>query len=210
VDIRLRDEDYSAPTETPYSGPNQRAEYLRGHRAGWAAFADGMDTTLTEDGYQRGSLVGLSAVRPASGTEAELAGFDAGFGAAAKLNTERVLQFNAEREKPAAEWESPVGDPERLDIIATKKDGSVCVMVVAARKLDPDDPRTARVLEAKLRNYCHYIKHQAFADEFGEPTPDRVKLAIRCDWEVPEAYIELLVRVAKEERVPAGLEIRYE
>jgi hypothetical protein len=56
------------------------------------------------------------------------------------------------------------------------------VIVVVARPLDPGDQRTATVLEAKLRNYCRYINHPAFAAEFGQPTPERVKLVLRCDW----------------------------
>ena len=83
------------------------------------------------------------------------------------------------------------------------------MVVVVARPLDVADGRTAAVLEAKLRNYCRYIRHPAFAAEFGTPTPKRVKLVIRSDWEVPEQYIQLLARVAEDEDVPAGLEVRY-
>jgi hypothetical protein len=182
---------------------------VRGHRAGWLAFANGLRTTLTEDGYQRGSLPGLAAVRPKDGGAAELAGFEAGFKAANALNLEQVLQATADK-PPSKEWESPVGQPDRLDLIATKDDGRVDVVVVAARPLDVADRRTAAALEAKLRNYCRYIRHPAFAAEFGPPTPERVKLVIRSDWEVPEQYIQLLARVGEEEDVPAGLEVRYE
>jgi hypothetical protein len=206
---QLRDEDYEAPGEVPFVEPEQRADYLMGHRAGWLAFVNNAQTTLTEDGYQRGSLPGLSTVRPKDGSPAGLAGFDAGFHAANALNLERVLQATAHAQAPG-EWESPVGQPDRLDMIVTRNDGTVAVIVVAARALDPDDRRTADVLEAKLRNYCRYINHPAFAAEFGAPNRDRVKLVIRCDWEVPEQYIQLLVRVANEEEVRAGLEIRYE
>jgi hypothetical protein len=210
MQFQLSTDQYSAPAECPFPDPVRRAEYLRGHRSGWLAFAGGIRTELTEDGYQRGTLAGLASVRPAGGTEAELAGFDAGFAAANALHLEQVLRAGAQQQRPEGEWRSPVGAPDRLDLIVTGKDGSVRLMVVVAGRLDPADRRTAAVLEAKLRNYCRYIKHPAFADEFGPPTPDRVKLALRSNCEVPEPYIRLLARVAREEGVPAGLEVRYE
>jgi hypothetical protein len=158
MQFQLRQEDYTPPDDIPFAEPAQRADYVRGHRAGWLAFANGIRTTLTEDGYQRGSLPGLAAGRPKDGGAAELAGFEAGFKAANALNLERVLQATADR-PPSKEWESPVGQPDRLDLIATKNDGRVDVVVVAVRPLDVADRRTAAVLEAKLRNYCRYIRH---------------------------------------------------
>jgi hypothetical protein len=205
VESLLTDEDYTPPTEIPFVEPREQADYLNGHRAGWLAFADGM-RTFTADSPRRTSLPVLAVLRPKEGSRAALAGFDAGFREANALNLER----QAPSRQPEAEWESPVGQPDKLDLIARKKDGTVAVMLVAAGKLDPSDERTAAVLEAKLRNYCRYIKHPAFAAEFGQPTEDRVKLVLRSDLEVPERYIHLLAQVAEEEDVPAGLEVRYE
>ncbi len=208
MEFRLRPEEYVLPNDIPYTEEVQREDYLQGHRAGWFAFADGMQTTLTDDGYQRGKIPGLAAVRPKDGSEAKFAGFDAGFQAAAELNLQSVLQAGSD--KPSEEWQSPVGEPDRLDMILTKDDGTIAVILVVARPLEVDDTRTAAVFEEKLRNYCKYIQHRAFADEFGPPSMERVKLVIRSDFEVPEHYIQLFARVAEEEKVEAGLEIHYE
>ena len=48
--------DYTPPAEVPCTDPAEKAEYLTGHRSGWMAFAQGIDTEVTEDGYQTGKL----------------------------------------------------------------------------------------------------------------------------------------------------------
>lgn len=205
----IREEEYTSPEEVPFTDATQIAEYHNGHRAGWLAFVQNMDTTLSDDGYQRGTLPGIASVRPDTGTEAELAGFEAGFRVANQLNLQRVLQAGP-TQRSKTEWESPIGDPNRIDMVATRRDGGVEVILVAARKLDFDDTRDRDVFEAKVRGYCTYINHPVFAEEFGEPNPEKVKLAIRSDWEVSEEFIKLFVQIANEEDVQAGLEIRYE
>ncbi len=205
----IREEEYSSPEEVPFTEATHIAEYHNGHRAGWLAFVQNMDTTLGDDGYQRGTLPGIASVRPDTGTEAELAGFEAGFRVANQLNLQRVLQAGPTK-RSTTEWESPVGDPDRIDMIATRHDGGVEVILVVARKLDFKDTRDRDVFAAKVRGYCQYIGHPVFAEEFGDPDPEKVKLAIRSDFEIPEEYIKLFVQIANEEDVPAGLEIRYE
>jgi hypothetical protein len=106
-------------------------------------------------------------------------------------------------------WESPVGDPDRLDIVAQRRDGVVELLMVFCRPLD-DSAQTREVVTRKLRNSCRYIVSPVFAQEFGAPSEDRVCLALRSDWELPHEYIELLVRVSNEEQAPAQLVVRYE
>jgi hypothetical protein len=207
MEFLLNDKDYTPPDTSKISDPLDHAAYLKGHRAGWTSFADGMRVFAADQSRQT-SLPVLAVLRPKKGSSAELAGFDAGFKAAVALNLQRNNEIPTQQ--APGEWESPVGQRDRLDMIQVKEDGTVSVLLVAARQLDPSDQRTAAVLEAKLRNYCRYIDCPAFAQEFGEPTPEFVRLVLRCDWEVPQQYIELFAQVAQEEGVPAKLVVKYE
>src|SRR5262249_4019406 len=58
VPLRLREEDYEAPGEVPFTSPAEQADYRRGHRAGWQAFADNAQTYVKPDGYQGGYIPG--------------------------------------------------------------------------------------------------------------------------------------------------------
>ena len=111
--------------------------------------------------------------------------------------------------KKDANWSSPVGDPESIDLIGKRKDGGVDVLVVVAHALDLSD-KTREVLTAKLRNCCKYIVSAEFESEFGVPSEDKVNLIIRSDWEVPNEYIELMGKVATEENAPVSLLVKYQ
>ncbi len=113
----------------------------------------------------------------------------------------------------ASPWQSPVGDPEKIDVITNRlyKSGvrGVDLFLVVAGPLDLDD-RTVEVVAQKFRGYCQYVKSPAFAGEFGPPVEARVRIAIRSDWEIPEEIIEMIGGIADEEQVPAELGIFYE
>lgn len=106
-------------------------------------------------------------------------------------------------------WESPVGDPEQIDMIGERLDGGVDLMIVVCRPLDQSQ-ETADVFGRKVRNYCQSVASTDFAGEFGPPSEPRVCIAVRSDREVPEALILLVSRIGAEECVPAKLAIQYE
>jgi len=106
-------------------------------------------------------------------------------------------------------WESPVGDPDQIDIIGARRDGGVDLFLVFARELELSD-RTMDVVASKFRNYCQYVKSDDFREEFGQPTEERVRIALRSDWEFPQAIIDLVCKISEEEQPPAEIAIFYE
>ncbi|MBI2805405.1 MAG: hypothetical protein HYX68_10550 [Planctomycetes bacterium] len=106
-------------------------------------------------------------------------------------------------------WESPVGAWDNLDIITKRKNGGVDLLIVTARQLD-SSPQTIDVLERKFRNYCQYVKSSDFANEFGPPSVERVRIGISSDWEVPDEVMQHLVAINEEEQTPAELALFYQ
>jgi hypothetical protein len=106
-------------------------------------------------------------------------------------------------------WYSPVGDPERLDLIGKRNDGGVDLLLVVARPLDLS-PADVGAVSKKFRNYCRYVKSREFAAEFGAPSRESVRIGLRSDWEVPRPLIELISQIAAEEQTPARPAIFYE
>ena len=111
--------------------------------------------------------------------------------------------------KLGGEWESPVGDPDQIDIICARRDGGVDLLLVCGRELDLSD-QTMDVVASKLRNYCQYVKSDDFREEFGQPSEERVRIALRSDWELPQPIIDLVCEISEEEQPPAEIAIFYE
>ncbi len=111
------------------------------------------------------------------------------------------------KRKPA--WESPVGDPDKLDIVAKRLDGGVDLFIVVGRPLDLSK-ETREVFAQKFRGYCQYVASDDFAEEFGEPTEQAVCIAVSSDWEVPQEFMELMLQIGAEESIPAELAVKYE
>jgi hypothetical protein len=105
-------------------------------------------------------------------------------------------------------WESPVGDPEKIDVIMARKSGGADVILVASRPLD-DSGATRRVFTQKLKNYCDYIRSREFAEEFGPPSENRVTLILHSPHEIPQDYINLFGDFCHEQGLPAKLAIKY-
>jgi hypothetical protein len=108
--------------------------------------------------------------------------------------------------EPDAEWESPVGDPSNLDIIAARPDGRVELVLVVGGPLDLSE-RTAGVFRRKFRNYCQYVNSTEFAQEFGPANRDHVTIRIRSHSEVPQHLLAAIAQVAEAEQVRAGIVI---
>lgn len=107
-----------------------------------------------------------------------------------------------------AKWTSPVGDPNRVDIIVGRKDDTVRLYLVLARPLKTE--ADVRVLLEKFTNYCRYVESTAFAEEFGKPSRQRVMIPVRTDWELDPGLIESLERIAAENQTPAQIAVFYE
>jgi hypothetical protein len=106
-------------------------------------------------------------------------------------------------------WESPVGDPENLDILTKRPDGFLDLLIVVARPLDLS-ARSVQAVSQKFRNYCLYVKSPAFSQEFGPPDKLPIRLGLVSDWDIPPDVVGLIEQIAEEERVPAELAIFYE
>lgn len=111
--------------------------------------------------------------------------------------------------KREEKWESPVGDPENLDILSKRPEGFLDLLIVVARPLDLS-ARTREAVAQKFRNYCLYLKSPAFSQEFGPPENLPVRLGLVSDWDIPPEFMALIEQIAAEERVPAELAIFYE
>ncbi len=110
------------------------------------------------------------------------------------------------RAQPAPGWESPVGDPGNLDLIGARHDGGIDLVLVCSRPLD-DSPATREVLARKLRNYCHYVLSEDFAQEYGKPSEERTRILLKVLAQPPRAILNLLGQVWAERRVPARFAI---
>lgn len=106
-------------------------------------------------------------------------------------------------------WQSPVGDPDKIDIIVKRKDGTVDLLLVVAAPLDLSE-RTVDVFCRKLRGYCQYVTTDEFIEEFGEPTPETVCIGVRSDYELPDEYFGWIGQIRDEERPPAEVAVFYE
>jgi len=91
VTIRLdAGRDYARPDDTPYTEPSQREVYLQSHREGWTTFAVKSCTYLGEDGRPNGVVAGRAVCERDFASEAERAGFKAGFDQALRLYLQKV------------------------------------------------------------------------------------------------------------------------
>jgi hypothetical protein len=206
--IQLTEADYQPPGDLPCAKAEQHV-YLAAHEEGWRAFVREACTEITEDLRPRGMVPGKAAVQRTFSSETEEAGFNAGFDVAVTQHFQRVTEAIAQLRSQGAESESPVGPVDRVDLIKTKDDGKVELYIVATRPLDTSE-RTALAFATKLRNYCLYVKHESFAQEFGKPSKERVSIVLRSDWEVPRELIELMAQVRAEAKAPVGLVVAYE
>lgn len=111
--------------------------------------------------------------------------------------------------KKTPTFESPVGDPDKLDIISKLANGRVDLLLVIVGPIQP----TAQVLDVigrKFRNYCQYVNSPDFQAEFGAPTIDRVTIGLKPQFEVPDEVLDLCDRIHREERTPATLAVFYQ
>jgi hypothetical protein len=115
----------------------------------------------------------------------------------------------AGKPKRKPDKESPVGDPDQIDIIGKRRDGGVDLFLVVGRALDLSKA-TRAVFARKFRGYCQYVMSREFEDEFSPPSEDRVCIAVSSDWEVPEEFMHLIGEIAEEEGVEAELAVKYE
>src|SRR3954470_5912854 len=120
-----------------------------------------------------------------------------GAAAAAKpyLRGGRVMAGTPKRK---ADRESPVGDPDQLDIVAKREDGGVELVLVVGRPLD-SSKATRDAFARKFRGYCRFVGSPEFEDEFGPPSEDRDTHAVRSDWKVPDELMQLMLKIAGSE-----------
>lgn len=111
--------------------------------------------------------------------------------------------------KKKDDWQSPVGDPDKLDIISKRANGRVDLLLVMAGALD-GSPRTLDVIARKFRNYCDFVRSADFRSEFGEPTKNRVTIGLNPTHEVPDDIMERLEQIFADEDPPAQLAVFYE
>jgi hypothetical protein len=209
MEIQLTPDEYQGPEHVHFGDPAQETAYRAAHREAWLAFTQTTRTTITEDGRPRGMAPGRGSFERAFTSEAERAGFDAGFKAAVTLHFQRVQEaVDGQQRERQGTWTSPIGPVDRCDLIEETA-GGVNLTILATRPLDTD-PRTVKALETKLRLHCKYVKHPSFEEEFGLASEERVQLILRSDWEVPQALVKLMVRVAEEEQAPVQLVLEHE
>lgn len=115
----------------------------------------------------------------------------------------------AGRSKRKPERESPVGDPDQLDIIGKRLDGGVDLFLVVGHPLDLSKA-TRDLFARKFREYCQYVASEEFEEEFGPPSEERVRIVLSSEWEVPEEYLNLMAEIGAEEDVQADLGVEYQ
>jgi hypothetical protein len=105
-----------------------------------------------------------------------------------------------------AKWQSAVGNPARIDLIGARPDGGLDLILVCSSPLDESEP-TRNTLVRKLRNYCLFVMSDEFAEEFGTPSEERVRIVLSVTAPPPRPIRALLERVRSELQPPAQLVI---
>jgi hypothetical protein len=117
---------------------------------------------------------------------------------------ERLLDESGSAQ--GAKWQSAVSNPSRIDLIGTRPDGGLDLLLVCNSPLDDSEP-TRNALARKLRNYCLFVMSDEFAQEFETPSEERVRIVLSVTVPPSRPIRALLERVWEEMRPPAQLVI---
>ncbi len=99
---------------------------------------------------------------------------------------------------------------ESIDVIATKKDGSVLLTIVSSGYLDDSDYTTQRIVE-KLNNYLGFINDDEYKNEFGSPSPEKTLIVLTCSQKPAASVIEFIASIQENvNHYNASLFIDYE
>ena len=106
--------------------------------------------------------------------------------------------------------EQPIQNIHAIDIVGRRQDGGVDLFLVVSAPLT-GTPEHQTLLLDKLEAYLEHVESPAFRDEFGEPSPDRVRVVIQCAHPPHAAIRQLLQRaVPMAEEHHAGLTLRVD
>jgi hypothetical protein len=79
--------------------------------------------------------------------------------------------------------ELPIANVGAIDIHAKRKDGGVDLFIVASGPLD-GSPAILKLLLDKLADYLEFIKSPVYSEQFGEPSTERTRVILLCDYEI--------------------------
>src|SRR5215813_12557662 len=85
----------------------------------------------------------------------------------------------------------PIQHLDRIDLMGRRHDGSLDLLIVVTGALD-GSAETRELLRKKVAAYVQAVGSPAFRDEFGDPSPERTTIAVRCDGEVDPAALDFL------------------
>ena len=105
-----------------------------------------------------------------------------------------------------AEKQSPLSDPDNLDVIAELKDGGVDMLVVTIGPLDDSDETCARLRE-KLSAYLYAAVHPNFPNVYPEAQNGRVRIFL-SDAHPVSARANHVIQELSREALARGVELR--
>jgi hypothetical protein len=86
---------------------------------------------------------------------------------------------------------APIENLDHIDLIGKRNDGGVDLFVVAAAALDGSE-QTRELLRRKIATYVQALHDPGFRQQFGDPSPERTTIVVRCDEDVDPAVLEQL------------------
>jgi hypothetical protein len=89
--------------------------------------------------------------------------------------------------------EPPIQDVEAIDVVGSRRDGGVDLVIVTSSHLEGSS-ETQKLLLAKIESYLAQINGHEFEAEFGTPSPERIRIIVNCVDEPSESIRDLVER----------------
>jgi hypothetical protein len=102
-------------------------------------------------------------------------------------------------------YESPIHDPDVIDLVGVRVDGGLDLAIVCSGPLDESDD-TLRRLHQKIVAYLREIQSEPFRERFGASNAARVRIVVDCEHPVSTAA-EGLINALARQAATSGVEI---
>lgn len=103
------------------------------------------------------------------------------------------------------EFESPIHDPDVIDLVGVRVDGGLDLAIVCSGPLDESD-ETLRRLYQKTVAYLREIESEKFRERFGASDSASIRILVDCEHVVSTAA-EGLIKALARQAAATGVEI---
>ncbi len=102
-------------------------------------------------------------------------------------------------------FESPIHDPDVIDLVGVRIDGGLDLAIVCSGPLDESDD-TLRRLNQKIVAYLREIQSEPIRERFGASDSARIRIVVDCEHAV-SAVAEGLINALARQAAMSGVEI---